>query len=147
MKLCKVKRPYIDNHTVKSYSGVSRGLHRLVDGVSSLRCGAFQRRKAPKVLPRGHPLGIPKFTGVPDFPRTIQRPAHPRRKRAAFAALTRYIEIVGTLFLCFGVPGTPLLCTEVCCTLGQRQLFASPATDGLRAGRPQRKENMPVAYF
>ena len=29
-----------------------------------------------------------------------------------------------------------LLCTEVCFTLGQRQLFTDLVTDGLRAGRP-----------
>ena len=76
----------------------------------------------------------PRFTGAAQSARfSVDR--HLLVEMANLMPRCHYIVVIGAVCLSFGVPGASLLCTEVCCTLSQRQLLTSLVSDGLRAGR------------
>ena len=95
----------------------------------------LRETKVPKNSPKGNPLGYPRLTGATQSAHfSIDR--HTLEENIQRMPRCRYIAVIGALFRCFEVPGASLYCTEVCRTLGQRQLLSILVTDGLRAGRP-----------
>ena len=83
---------------------------------------------------KGSPLKIPDFTGATQLARfSIDR--HLLIEMANHLPRCRYFVVIGTFCICFGVPGANLVCTEVACTLSQRQLLLNLVSDGLRVGR------------
>ena len=94
----------------------------------------FLGEKVGKTPSRGHPLTTPLLRESP-IVRAPFTDRHALEENIQRLPRCRYIVVIAALCLCFGVPGAGLICTEVCFTLGQRQLLTSLVADGPRAGR------------